>query len=687
MPGSEYNYRYSSIEADDDDEHEEEKEELENTRDDAVTEARSADHAQAVWKGEELGRIAERFKNNEETLRNNSPRRGRDGQEERLQKEATEYERRESRREDFQIFGDEIAKEPGEVDLDVIYRYVHGPEGLGKNEDEDNTWRTVENYLAREDELTLNERVDLIHKMARQADLAEEATSHSLGGEKPGEERLDRWNNVHASALHYMTEKSPNHPIEEFTHPDPIIDQVWNKVWNDRIEEWRENTNAWDALEIGLEHRKQEIREFQETGEFPNWLKPEKFTPERMQLSPENEALGYNQIHNQPIDFHGDPGETAEYLRGQMDAHLASHGNINGGVNQAEFAKALIHPYLDRELATDFHRFDADDWNYTDDGPGNFKEQVYPLVEGDPTDPMSHAQVSYARLMRNTLMGGMTDEASIRRPDLLAESLPRNAMGLERMAEFCHEVIETSDNQAEYHQDPPWHEPAVRWNSSPEENIAEILSLTGNLKDPTHLRETIDLSENRVRETFATRKLPDDFPREFFSHEYEVDRPKETDWDYPQRTMVREALGDLYEARNMTDRIDLTEQSELTIQATLEGKLKERFEELQQERRGMEFISELSQRVERDPDINRKRIRDEGHSEAVTEAKINIWEEEARWMEEERNSTLENGQSREDWEKQHYPTGEKLAERIVERLAHADFLLQSVYRHGELANS
>ena len=453
MPGSEYNYRYSSIE-DDDDEYEEEKEELENTQDDAATEAKPADHSQSEWKGEELGKIAERFKNNEDILRNNFPRSYRAGAEQRQQKEATEYERRESRREDFQIFGDETAKEPGEVDLEVIYRYVHGPEALGKNEDENDTWKTVESYIAREDQLTLNERVDLIHKMGLQADLANEATSLTLGPEEQEEERLNRWDNTNAAAWSNIIEKSPNHPIEEFTHPAPIIDQVWNKIWNQWIEAWTEDPSAWDTLEIGLEQRQQEIREFQKTGEFPNWLNPERFTPERMQLSPENEALGYNQIHNRPLDFHGDPRETAEYLRGQMEAHLASHGRINGGVNAAEFAKALIDPYLDRELATDFHRFDTDHWNYTDDGPGNFNEQVYPLVEGNPTDPMSHAQVSYARLMRDTLMGGMTDEASTRRADLLAASLPRNTMGLERMAEFCHEVVEMSDNQAEYHQDP-----------------------------------------------------------------------------------------------------------------------------------------------------------------------------------------------------------------------------------------
>ena len=214
-------------------------------------------------------------------------------------------------------------------------------------------------------------------------------------------------------------------------------------------------------------------------------------------------------------------------------------------------------------------------------------------------------------------MGGMTDEASTRRADLLAASLPRNTMGLERMAEFCHEVVEMSDNQAEYHQDPPWYEPAVRWNSSPEENMAEVLRLTGNLKDPTPFGVSIYLSANNVWETFATRKLqlPDDFPEELISKElfhegYDVARPKETDPDYPQRTMVREALEDLAEARDLTDRLDLQEQIELGIQAEMEGKLNGRLEYLWREGKGENFMAMLESRLERDPDINRKRIRE-----------------------------------------------------------------------------
>ena len=310
------------------------------------------------------------------------------------------------------------------------------------------SWQKVQDYMARDTQLDPTEMRDFVHEMCHQASTAgrQAAEWEDYHRNRFETQNTDVFQVSHPRVWERLEGKSAYLPIEPILHPDPNIQDIWNKVWDNRILEYTRYPGKWENLEAVLSIRQEEVQDYRNSGELPEWIHPERFTDERLTLTPENNALGYNNVHNQPIDLMDRSENIEHYLRERMDTHLNHYTRTNGGLHPAEFAKELIKPYVDKDLAAELHRFDPENWYYTDDGPINYFENTPRIVEGDTAVPSNHLKASYARLLRDSIMErGLAHDAEMDRADLLAMSLPRNAAALQRAAEFSHRLIEEMD--------------------------------------------------------------------------------------------------------------------------------------------------------------------------------------------------------------------------------------------------
>ena len=578
----------------------------------------------------------------------------------------------EGRREDIRNLIGELAKEPGRADPQAVFQFTHGEQAVAH--DRNDNLETVTAYLSREGKLDSHEVQDLVRHMNDQVAVAGRAIADLYSKhpelDLPQTEALNN-QNAYAAVLEAITEKSRFMPVREFHLDDPHMDAAWNTTWNRIIDRATQTPYGLEDLEKLLSQREEEAASCRDRGETPQWLDPRWFAPERTEVTPENEALGHNPVHNRPIDLLEDPRYIQEYLRGQMDAHLLHHQRQNGGHTPAQFAKKLIDPYLDQDLAADFPRFDLPDHHYIDDGPINFQERVHPLVQ-DPTDPGDHLRTTYARSVRDSLMlRGLAGDADVDSDQLLSLSLPRNALALDRLAQFCNLALEHHSDDHPERQDQPWRIQAVHWTNSPRENLENVRALSGNFTDPAALLQAIDQADRAITREYSSRDLvnPDAASENYpFLPRAEAGN---TDVDHPERVVLRELLHDLDQARELAEQFDFQEQSQRFKLAFLEGRLPEMREHLDQEGRSWPFIEQLEQTLQQDPEYQRETLRLQGASEAMIESILR-----ARAGQEELRERLEP---------RHRTTPEEYARMAVDHLAHVDFLVQTLHQTGTLS--
>lgn len=574
---------------------------------------------------------------------------------------------------DVEKFAAELTKD--NPDPKVLDDYVHGPDAADRLSQE--SWQKVQDYINREEKLTTNEMYDFVHEMHRQA-----STAYFQLRDWEKDKGLDEetYNLIHTPMWNHMVEKSQHHPISPIEHQDPYIEEAWNKVWDKRINNIIEHPGRWDEMESHLSVRQEEINNFQTNGNLPDWLKPEWYTEERMTLTPENKALGYNPVHNQPIDILDKPENNEPYLRERMDTHLLHYTRTNGGVQAAEFAKALIEPYLDPDLSKNFSYFDPDNWYYTDDGPINYQENVESAVLGDTTDPSCHAETTYCRLVRECLMEkGLAHDAEIDRADLLAMSLPRSVMALERAAEFGKSLTDrTTDGTNDRTMDPQserypleGHEPIVTWNAGDAKNLEAVLEATNDFTSTAPFRYSVVDTIKNIQETFNPSDAvnPDSWTQNY-SFMPKLPDVADTDVDHPGRFMLREALTDLSQAVALADQADLPQAKEEALEASRNGELQEKLAQFAEDYRSGEFIDQVRYFAENHPDNVEKKYLERGMDARQAKFMASMDHMTRNMLREE--------------EAYRQPDRTDLAQRAMNRVTHADFNIQAILLNTDI---
>ena len=549
----------------------------------------------------------------------------------------------------------------------IVEKYIFGDDSarlLSQNH-----WEKIQDYLAEEEQLTPSEMRDFANSMYGQATAAARA---ALEWDRRNDNLLEgRAKETHEAAEHVvwtnLEEKSAYLPIEPFHHPDGQTSALWNKVWDKQLDSTLPYPAKWTDLEHLLQTRQQEINNFNDHGKLPDWLNPEGFTQDRMTLTPENEALGYNNVHHQPIDLLDRTDAVEGYLRERMDAYLDHRSRNNDGLHPAEFAKELIKPYTDEKLATEFHRFDGDNRHYVDDGPINYYESAETIVEGDTTHPANHLKASYARLLRDSLMErGLAHDSAMDRADLLAMSLPRNAVALQRTAEFSHTLIDTMD-PSDPRESVNEYGTSITWNNSAEENMeaARALADTSDNKQLRHMiiHNIQHLAEAANPETISN---PDSWTQNYSFMPRGAD-PGTTDIDHPGRFLLREALRDMTEALDIVESLDKAEARTQAWEAHQAGNLEDKLEEFAQDLRSPGFIQDLQHHVN---DKQAKYDRDQRFAGIIPE---HLMERYRTMHGETRDETPANASD-----------NDYSITLAVNRLAHADFNVQAVLAHTDL---
>ena len=357
------------------------------------------------------------------------------------------------------------------------------------------------------------------------------------------------------NAEDHMLEASPHHPPLGLGHPETRINEVWERRWeNVHAKFGRRDLETTPFL---LDARYRDENHYRKTGELPEWLDPGVFTQEALTVDPGLRELGYSTMHNTPIDPLDSTLNIERYLKRQMDAHVEGNGKTNLGEHPAEFGRALLRPEMDPLLSEQWHRFDAENFSYTDDGPINYDERyrVEFVTEGNPQDAAAHFQTTYARMLRDALMTkGIADDAYMDRPDLLAMSYVRNVTALRRMSEFAHRAARETRTDGWERPALQGYGPIVRWDRTPGENLEAVSDATGGLTGLGRLKDAVNGLRPQVEMNFDPADLVDhDSPMLNYSFAARPDDPGNRDVDHPAALLLREAQNDFSQAVNLMD--------------------------------------------------------------------------------------------------------------------------------------
>ena len=343
-------------------------------------------------------------------------------------------------------------------------------------------------------------------------------------------------------AAEIVLELHPDLPLPEPAHPDPAAAAGYDDLLQHRTEQFKKMGHT--ALARFLAETAATIRKRAGNGIYPDW-----FDPATHSVDPELAQLGYNALHNRPIPPEEPLEPTEAYLRNRIQAATIGldQSDRRQRPHPAVMGKRFLAPYLDPELAKHFARHDAEDRDYCDDGPINFREwPTSRILHGEIRDPEEHLSTSYCRHVRGALMNrGIVEDIECSRPDLLAMSLRRNAFALRRLADFLHEHPAPLPDRGE----PDGYQPVIRWNIGTVAAWQRLGVLTYGLTDNGDLLERID----RAGQYLADHFRPDDLiDPESAGHQYPfLQLPTVSpgaDVDRPERVLIREALADLAEA-------------------------------------------------------------------------------------------------------------------------------------------
>ena len=294
-------------------------------------------------------------------------------------------------------------------------------------------------------------------------------------------------------------------------------------VWLDR--KARSHADIRDEAE-GAAQAIEEMNHYQRTGEFPAW-----YDSEKMSFTAEADARGLNYIcpevlelsveNREPLVSHLEERlETVsqffragskkleaeletliEKLRGDTGGREVETGEAAAtGLRQAEdllrraqahdlrpaeFARSMMTPHADPQLAASFRHYDTSDYGYSlhaqtnDFNKGN-------LSAHDPRTAAERLEAVYCREMRDAVTR-MTHQVEWRKhnvaPDLggMADVMIHKNEMLRRIAGLPEEYAHAA----------PKGDAVVRWDAPDSENWGRVMEVTGNLTDLKPLEDRL----------------------------------------------------------------------------------------------------------------------------------------------------------------------------------------------------
>ena len=289
--------------------------------------------------------------------------------------------------------------------------------------------------LVHKDSFTLKE----IDAFAQDLDLCREVARVSFNNmdyETHGNRALAE---VDHAAMDIMQAKHPGLPLPDAGYGNDEQNQAVNELASFQLAQVTSKQNESEAVAEAakwITKINDDITAYNATGEHPHWC-----NPDLMAVPAEHRENGCNWLANRPLDPFADLQENTEYLRERLELAFGPDRSIE--LSYAQAGRMMLEQHLDNSLTGQKHKYDPDDWHYWDDGPINYDENIIPrFLEGNANDPMKHAEVSYARLIRDSLMHrGIVDDIGMKNPETLALSLSRNAAALRRMSETLRHAV------------------------------------------------------------------------------------------------------------------------------------------------------------------------------------------------------------------------------------------------------
>ena len=246
---------------------------------------------------------------------------------------------------------------------------------------------------------------------------------------------------------------------------------------------WTRQIRAIDLVATELCH-------YTATGEAPAW-----FIPAEMTVS-EDAAAGHSIINPGPMPTDND--ELTAYVARRMELFLQprSAGNPTSLEHETApllFADLMLSPHVDWELA-----------GY--DGPSRRPIPNHQSVPDElritaGPEPADHARLSYQVALQPHLAHlALQRSVSKRNAATLAAHMTRAARVMPPMTVACRNLpAQMATKAAQVRKAAPTYKPALRYDRSPQDNLALLQSMTANMKTLLPLSESIDaVSSNLV---------------------------------------------------------------------------------------------------------------------------------------------------------------------------------------------
>ena len=398
---------------------------------------------------------------------------------------------------------------------------------------------------------------------------------------------------VDHAAMDIMQTKHPSLPLPDAGYGNQEQNQAVNEIAAFQLAQLTSRQTETDAVAQAakwITKIHDDITTYNTTGEPPSWCDHNLMT-----VSPEHRERGCNWLANRPLDPFTNPQENTNYLKERLDLAFGPDQPLQ--LSYAQAGRMMLEQHLDHSLTGQKGNYDPNDWHYWDDGPINYEENITPrFLDGDANDPTKHAEVSYARLIRDSLMKrGIVDDIGMKNPETLALSLSRNAAALGRLSETLHDTVEHPPaHTAEHVVTTP-----IQWDMSPREIWQTTLDLTDNLATTDKFRSALENTLEQVAQHTTVNDWADtDSVLRNYNFIQRVEVSADTDVDHPHRILLLEAIDDLQAAGYMLDQIDQHLASEQEHQRSRESIAKTNLERYQKEGRSPEFIETMRDYLE-----------------------------------------------------------------------------------------
>ena len=547
------------------------------------------------------------------------------------------------------------AARAGELNDRAVVHFLLDQDRVGRMDDEH---RDSMQHLLDRPQLDEEEIVQLVEQLAFGLEVAKVGFAN-----EDLDDNLKRLaeREILATSYGLILDKCAYHPLPGLPAEATDTRKTLAEIVEYRIALLENQPHQWPRIHQFLRERFEEIEDYDTHGTTPSW-----FDPEHMNLTEESRQLGYNWVHNQPIDLMDRPENIEHYLQEKFE-HILNNPFLS--ISRVSFAKMMIEPHLDRELAASFPNHDTNDWHYFDDGPINYDEpNNRRFLEGAVDDPKNHVAATYCRLLRESLMyRGLVNDAYMNNPQAMSMSLPRSAIALSRMADYASQLIERGVD----HREIPGYDPTIRCSQSTAENWRALLELTDNMQTTDRLREEALKLQKYLVSHFDHRDLvnPED-PIYWYSFVPAPDVNQEADLDHPARFMLLEVRNDLTQAGEALHLIDNAMQSSEAHRKHRERQAHLNLERFQREERSPQFIEAMRNYLTEDYVHQPGRPEDERIYANVRDLAVDDLKEAGL-----------GGLSR--YELAAHCKKFVLHDRILRLLAHADFNLRALHQDAK----